>query len=120
MICFDTNIIIYIANGTLGENIVGDEPIIYPSVVQIESLGFPTIKSIEEQRIAELLSTLTMAPLSNSIIELAVKLRQAKRMSLGDAIVAATAIENKSQLWTVNTKDFSHIDDLQLLNPLED
>ncbi len=118
MICFDTNIVIYIANGTLGEDVVGEEPIICPSIVHIESLGYPTIRSIEEQRVRELLSTLTTMPLSDSVIVLAIKLRQAKKMSLGDAIVAATAIENNSQLWTANTKDFSHIDGLIVFNPL--
>ena len=118
MICFDTNIFIYIANGTLGEDIVGHEPIIYPSIVRIEALGYSKIRSIEEQRVRELLSTLTMVPLSETVIELAIKLRQAKKMNLGDAIVAATALENNSLLWTVNTQDFDHIDNLGLLNPL--
>ena len=118
MVCFDTNIIIYIANGTLGENIVGNEPIVCPSIVHIESLGYPSIRSIEEQRIRELLATLTTIPLADTIIEIALKLRQGKKMSLGDSIVAATALESNSQLWTVNTKDFEHIDGLDILNPL--
>ena len=118
MICLDTNIIIYIANATLGEDIVGNEPIVYPSIVHIESLGYPTIKSVEEQRIRELLATFTNIPLTDTIIEIAVNLRQSKNMSLGDAIVAATAIDNDCLLWTANTKDFEHIDGLDLLNPL--
>jgi toxin FitB len=118
MICFDTNIVIYIANGTLGEDIVGNEPIVYPSIVHIESLGYPSIRSIEEQRVRELLATLTTIPLTDTIIEIAIKLRQSKKMSLGDAIVAATALESNSQLWTVNTKDFEHIDGLDMFNPL--
>jgi len=118
MICFDTNIVIYVAKGTLGEDIVGDEPIVCPSIVHIESLGYPSIRSIEEQRIRELLATLTTIPLTDTIIEIAIKLRQSKKMSLGDAIVAATALENSSQLWTVNTKDFEHIEGLDMFNPL--
>jgi predicted nucleic acid-binding protein len=39
-------------------------------------------------------------------------------MSLGDAIVAATAIENNCELWTANTGDFKHIEGLKLVNPL--
>lgn len=118
MICFDTNIIIYIANGTLGEGIVGNDPIVCPSIVQIESLGYPSIRSVEEQRVRELLATLTTIPLTNLIIEQAIKLRQDKKMSLGDSIVAATALENNCQLWTANIKDFEHIDKLNLFNPL--
>lgn len=117
MICLDTNIIIYIANGTLGEDIVGNDPIVCPSIVHIESLGYPSIKSIEEQKIRELLATLTIIPLTDTIIEIAIKLRQGDKMSLGDAIVAATALESSSQLWTANTKDFEHIDGLDVFNP---
>ncbi len=118
MICFDTNIIIYIANGTLGEDIISDDHIICPSIVRLESLGYPSIKSIEEQRIRELFAALTTIPLTDNIIDSAIKLRQYKKMSLGDSIVAATALENNSQLWTVNTQDFEHIDGLLILNPL--
>jgi predicted nucleic acid-binding protein len=61
---------------------------------------------------------LTIIPLTDLIVERAIKLRQDKRMSLGDAIVAATALENNSQLWTSNTNDFKHIEGLKLLDPL--
>jgi hypothetical protein len=118
MICFDTNIIIYIANGSLSEDIVSDEPIVCPSIVHIESLGYPNIRSIEEQKVRELLATLTTLPLTDMIIERAIRLRQGKKMSLGDSIVAATALEHNSKLWTANTKDFEHIDGLDMFNPL--
>jgi hypothetical protein len=119
MLCLDTNIIIYIAHGTLGENIVGNDPIVCPSIVHIESLGYPSIKSIEEQRIRELLATLTIIPLTDTIIEIAIRLRQGKKMSLGDAIVAATALESCSQLWTANSKTLSNIDELGVFNPFK-
>ncbi len=118
MICFDTNIFIYIANGTLDEDIIGYEPIIYASITVIESLGYPAIRSIEEQSIKVLLATLTEIPLSSAIIEFAVHLRQQKNMSLGDAIIAASAMENSAALWTANTDDFKHIEGLKLFNPL--
>ncbi len=103
----------------LGENIVGNDPIVCPSIVHIESLGYPSIKSIEEQRIRELLATLTIIPLTDTIIEIAIRLRQGKKMSLGDAIVAATALESGSQLWTANSQDFEHIDELDVFNPFK-
>lgn len=118
MICFDTNVLIYIANNTLGESIVKNEPIVYPSISRIEALGYPNIRSIEEQRVRILLGTLTEMPLTDTIIELAVRLRQQKKISLGDAIVAATATEHNCTLWTANEKDFAHIEDLRIHNPL--
>lgn len=117
MLCFDTNIIIYIANGTIGADFIGDEAILYPSIVRIEALGYSSILSIEEQRVRELLATFTEAPLTNTVIEHAIKLRQGKRMSLGDSIVAATALENNCQLLTANVDDFSHINGLNVSSP---
>lgn len=39
-------------------------------------------------------------------------------MSLGDAIIAATALENDLTLATANIKDFKHIEGLKLINPM--
>jgi len=58
-------------------------------------------------------------PLAEDIVERAIKLRQAKNMSLGDAIIAASALEHDYALWTANEEDFAHIDGLRLHNPLK-
>lgn len=117
MVCFDTNIIIYIAKGSIGENFITDEAILFPSIVRIESLGYSKIRSVEELKIRELLATFTEAPLTSAIIERAIRLRQIKSMSLGDSIVAATALENNCRLMTANIDDFSHINDLLVSSP---
>ncbi len=119
MRCFDTNVVIYLGNQTLGVSIIDEEPICYASVSLIEALGYPDILAAEEQRIKELFNTMIEIPLNTSLIQTAVELRQLKRMSLGDAIVAATALENDCELWTANTEDFIHIDGLRLRNPLK-
>ena len=118
MICFDTNIIIYLGNETLSESIIGNEPIIYPSMLRIEALGYQDIRSVEEARIKTLLAALKEVPLTNTIIERAILLRQDQRMNLGDAIVAATALDSDCVLWTANSKDFAHIEGLTIHNPL--
>jgi len=40
-------------------------------------------------------------------------------MKLGDAIIAATALEYGLPLATRNTVDFRHIDSLQIINPFD-
>lgn len=118
MVCFDTNIIIYLAKGVLGEDIIGDGAISYPSITRIEALGFHDIRSVEEQNVRALLATLVEIPLTDSVIEHAIDLRQQRKMTLADAIVAATAIDNDSDLCTANVRDFADIDGLHLYNPL--
>ena len=118
MICFDTSIIIYIGNGTLNEEIIGSDPICYASITFIEAIGYSEILSAEEQRITEFLATITEISLSETIIRTATRLRQLNKMTLGDSIIAATALENGKVLWTANIDDFKHIEGLGLINPV--
>ena len=48
----------------------------------------------------------------------AVGLRQARKMSLGDALVAATALAFGRHLLTRNVKDFDWVPDLSVSDPL--
>lgn len=49
----------------------------------------------------------------------AVKLRQTKRIGLGDAIVAGTVLAHRLKLVTRNIGDFSWIQNLDLISPFE-
>ncbi|MEX0668563.1 MAG: type II toxin-antitoxin system VapC family toxin [Candidatus Saccharimonadales bacterium] len=118
MVLLDTNIFIYLANGTLGSDIIADLDIAHASITRVEALGFSEIPAGELILLEALFSESYELPLVDSTIQQAIRLRQAKKMSLGDALVAATAIENELELWTANIDDYSHIDDLKLHNPL--
>lgn len=118
MICLDTNILIYVIQGRLDESIVADELTGVASVVWVEALGFSKITVGDERRIRGYLETLTKLPLEDEVIERAIGLRQDQRMSLGDAIIAATALTHDAVLWTANTRDFAGIDGLRLHDPL--
>ena len=45
-------------------------------------------------------------------------LRQRRKMSLGDSIIAGTAIAHERTLVTRNTDDFRWIEEIKLLDPL--
>jgi predicted nucleic acid-binding protein len=60
---------------------------------------------------------LTVLPLDQPVLEQAVLLRQQRKMGLGDALVAATALVHRRTLVTRNTADFAWVDGLQLLDP---
>lgn len=62
-----------------------------------------------------LCSHLTILPLTESIAQLAGKIKSINRADLADAIIAATAITHKIELATLNTKDFADIPHLKLL-----
>ena|ERR1039458_10514387 len=118
MVLFDTNIFIYAGAGQLKLSRIDGVEACYASISFIETLGFHEITSVEQRKLTQILDSYQRIDLNDSIISRAVSLRQDKRMSLGDSIVAATAIEENCVLWTVNVKDFSHIVDLEVYNPL--
>lgn len=60
----------------------------------------------EELVSRELLSNLTVIPLSEEIAEDAVRLRRTRRLKLPDAVIFATARQLGVPLVTRNTKDF--------------
>lgn len=64
-----------------------------------------------------------MIKISDGILQTAVRLRQQKKMSLGDSLIAATALVHQLTLLTLltrNESDFDHIAGLKTINPFED
>lgn len=118
MVILDTNVFIYLVKGTLERQSIAGITIAHASVVKIEALGYASIPINELLLLEALFRESCALPLTDAVVNQAVRLRQSKRMSLGDAIVAATALEHGSTLWTANIDDFKHIDGLKLFNPL--
>jgi predicted nucleic acid-binding protein len=119
MVILDSNIFIYLANGALDQKAIIDKDISHASITKIESLGFSRIHANELLLLEALFSESYDLPLTEGIVKRAVKLRQAKSMSLGDSIIAATALEHDYELWTANTEDFAHVEGLRIYNPLK-
>lgn len=87
------------------------------SVTRIEALGFAGITPEEETAILDFINSSPIYALDDDVIEQAIQLRQQKKMKLGDAIIAATAVTYGIPLVTRNEDDFKHIAGLDLRNP---
>lgn len=118
MILLDTNIFIYLANGTIDAKKLKNVDIAYPSIVKIEALGYSLITVGEQSYLEALFAECQQIDLTENIVQTAITLRQQNKISLGDAVVAATAIVNNCELWTANIADYKNIDDLNIVNPL--
>lgn len=117
-VILDTNVCIYLADGTINKEVISNVDVIFASVTKIEALGYGKITTQQESYLTQLFLMFEQYELSNSVISKAIQLRVQKRMGLGDAIIAATALDAQCELWTANYKDFEHIYGLQLHNPL--
>jgi predicted nucleic acid-binding protein len=118
VILLDSNILIYIGNHTLDRSVVAGVDISFASISKIETLGYRDILVQEERIINALLEESHVYPLTDAIIDRSVILRQMRRMGLGDAIIAATALVEDAELWTANEVDFAGIEGLRVHNPL--
>lgn len=123
---FDSNIVIYHLNRVLPDNATAkvEDWIVegaYVSVVtRIEVLGYPEQTQKEERRASEVIRYFEEIALREPIVQGTITIRRDKSIRLGDAIIAATALEYDLSLVTRNTDDFEWIEGLSLINPFED
>ena len=120
MTLIDSNLIIYAVQAeykNLRQWIIDTEPK-YSVISRVEVLGFARLQPIEKQVISDLLNNLEIIYLNHSCYELAIALKQQRKMSLGDALIAATCIEHNKILATRNTADFDWIENFRVINPL--
>jgi predicted nucleic acid-binding protein len=89
------------------------------AVSYVEVLGYHQLDDQERQYLEEFFRLARVLPLSQAVLDQAVALRQQRRMSLGDALVAGTALVHGLALVTRNVDDFQWIQGLSLLNPFD-
>lgn len=116
----DSNLIIYAVQPefeSLREWLLDTLPK-YSIISRVEVLGYYRLQANEKQALIKVLDNLEVVYLSRSSYELAINLKQQHKMSLGDALIAATCLEHDMSLATRNTDDFVWIAGLNLVNPL--
>lgn len=74
----------------------------YSAITRMELLGFPGITSEENSLIRQKLIHFTLIPLTQPIEDVVIDLRQARKIKLPDAIIAATAIYSNIELLTLD------------------
>jgi hypothetical protein len=119
----DTNVISHLFANRLPDagkefvkNIINTDFIISVAV-EIEILTYHDIPD-KMPLIEDFVSLATILPLDKAVTKKAIELRRYnKKMKLGDAIIAATALVHGLVLITNNTKYFTHIQDIVIIDP---
>ena len=117
----DSNIIIYAAMSEhvfLRDFIARHNPSV-SCISYIEVLGYPGLTTAQRSHFDGFFKAAHMLFLSQEVVNMAATLRQRRKMTLGDAIVASTAIVHNLSLVTRNVADFQWIEELDLLNPFD-
>lgn len=117
---FDSNLVIYAAQTDFAflRVMLWESETCLSVVSKIETLGYHRLTANERQYFTDVFDAIPLFAITPEIIDKAVDLRQRRKMSLGDAIIAATALLNGFDLYTRNTADFTHIPGLVVVNPI--
>ncbi len=115
----DSNIVIYTRKPEFEflQDFIVDNSCGVSASSHVEVLGFHRLTQEERVAFEETFDKLALFPLSSDVVEQAVKLRQQKKMSLGESPVTATALVYDLPLVTRNTDDFKWIANLTVINP---
>ena len=117
----DSNIVIYAAepgNEWLRDLIQATSPDV-SAISLVEVLGTTRLTEEKREIIEAFFIAARIVPVSEAVIENAINLRRLRRMTLGDALIAATALLDDGRLMTRNAADFAWIPGLTIVNPFD-
>ena len=116
----DSNIIIYAAlpeYAALQSFIAKHAPAV-SAISRVEVLGYHLLTQEARSEFEEFFAAATVLPLSDLVISKAIEIRQLRKLNLGDALIAGTALSHGLTLVTRNVQDFEWINGLVLFDPL--
>jgi predicted nucleic acid-binding protein len=116
----DTNVIIdNFANKLTekGKTVLYSIEITVSAVTKIEVLGWLNATEKQLQPLNAFMEIATVLPISEAVIEKTIAIRQGKKIALGDAIIAATALVYNLTIISRNTSDFKNIEELMVVDP---
>lgn len=115
----DTNILIYSAKEYPHlQQLYKEVGVSVSEMTRLEVLGFWNLTEEQERFFTAVFNVVRIIPISREIIDKAIALRRTKSMKAPDAIIAATAAVNRLELITRNEKDFTHLVEINLTNPI--
>ena len=87
------------------------------AISRVEVLGFTRLTVADARAFAAMFLLLPQLPITDAVLDQAVKIRQQTRLKTPDALVAATALVHGLELVTADS-DFSRVAGLVVVNPL--
>ena len=98
---------------------IADEAPFVSVMSKVETLGYHGLDTDAKAFREDFVGAAAVLPVSQNVVEEAIRLRQKRTMSLGDALIAGTATSRELRVVTHNTGDFGWIDKLEVFDPLE-
>ena len=121
MVLLDTNIVIYSVDPKYPQvrRYLASRRYGVSVITTIEALGYMGITSTQETDLREVMMSGRVMDLTSPIVDEAIRLRKSRKIKLGDAIIAASALVADVELVTRNEQDFRGIPGLRVVNPID-
>ena len=87
------------------------------AVTKIEVLGWINATKEQLQPLYDFMEIANILPINEAVIEKTITIKQTKKIALGDAIIAATALVYDLIVISRNISDFKNIDGLKVIDP---
>ena len=118
----DSNLLIYAAKPEYAglEAWMAEHVDTVSAISLVEVLGYHHMTPDVLQLLTTLFAPLRVKYPTGLTFDMAINLRQQRKMSLGGALIAATCLEHNEALATANVDDFKWISGLNVVNPLAD
>jgi predicted nucleic acid-binding protein len=115
----DSNIIIY-ASLTQYKHLrdflkLNESELVVASITKIEVLGYHKLSTTEKLFFENFFNSIKVIELKQNIEDEAIRLRQQRKMSLGDSIIAATGLIENLPIFTNNEIDYLGIENLEII-----
>jgi predicted nucleic acid-binding protein len=115
----DINFLIYASlpeNKTLREYLkLKENDLVVASITKIEVLGYHKLTNSKKIFFEKFFNSIPNISLNQNIETEAIRLRQGRKMSLGDSIIAASGLIENLPIFTNNEKDFFDIEQLAII-----
>lgn len=118
----DTNIVIDVLGYSMPERtklLISRMSPVISAVTYMEALGWYKATPSDLAILRNFMNIAVILPINQPVVDKTVEIRQRKKIGLGDAIIAATAVVHHLTLVTRNVSDFKSIENLVILNPWE-
>jgi len=116
----DTNVIIDNFGNKLSEKaktLLYSIDLTVSAVTKIEVLGWINATKEQLHPLYDFMEIANILPINEAVIERTIAIKQVKKIALGDAIIAATALVYDLVVISRNTADFKNIDGLKVIDP---
>jgi predicted nucleic acid-binding protein len=114
-ILVDTNIVLYLLNGSDDiEKVLQGKDVYMSFMTELELIGYKGTTPKQEKQITELLKDCSIISMNNLIKDKYVEIRKKSNLKLADAVIAATAIAFDMPIITAD-KQFKTVESLKLI-----